>query len=143
MTPLPVLPECRWRVTMADRSHLCDSPLVKVLGTSVSDRTCSRCVMADAVPKHVQETKEPSWWEKAMNWLAAHADHAVAGMPLVSRQVLENRLAACQRCEYRVGPRQGPFKCKLCGCPDMADKASMARQECPHPEGSRWSPRVA
>lgn len=52
-----------------------------------------------------------------------------------NRELMKERLKACQVCELRMA-----FVCGKCGC-ELHAKASDPEEHCPHPKGDKWEPR--
>ena len=90
-----------------------------------------------AVPQEpIPETPHPpTILEMAANFTGAMARWTAAGFPVVSAEVAEQRLTACQACE-NWQPVMGLGRCKLCGC--FGFKLWLATERCRHPSGSRW-----
>ena len=62
--------------------------------------------------------------ESYKNWaLATPAQKIIAAQ----------RVTVCQKCENWSGR-----VCKLCGCPTAIKVFHPSKDECPHPEGSKW-----
>ena len=79
-----------------------------------------------------EKTPLPSVWRQTVNYAAAVARHAAAGLPKVSEQVYQDRLNVCALCTLLNAGR-----CSQCGCP-VEDKALWAQETCPHPITNYW-----
>ena len=81
-------------------------------------------------PAH-QKPRPPSTLAKAVNFAAAAAKHAAAGMPRATDEEVERRYAICQGCEFLKNDA-----CTKCGCPiarrkKFISKLSWANEKCP------------
>ena len=74
-------------------------------------------------------SRELTIFEKAANLAVAVTKHVAAGMPMVSKEVLEARLAICNTCP-EVNKNSPNWTCTKCGC-NLKIKASWASQDCP------------
>ena len=84
------------------------------------------------MPASVSQKAAPSTLKKAANFAGALAQHVAAGLPVVSDEEYEARLAQCNNCELRHGD-----VCTSCGC-NLSHKAWWKEQRCPHPNGDKW-----
>lgn len=77
----------------------------------------------------------PSLLRKVANFAGAIVQHVHHGLPMVSSEEKERRLAICRSCEHHL-PAQN--SCRLCGC-NLSTKAGWAEQQCPATP-PKWGP---
>lgn len=73
----------------------------------------------------------PGFFQRAVNFVGAAAQHVMAGLPTVADDLYDKRMSECVRCEHYNAERD---QCGLCGC-RMSIKARWAEQKCP---ADRW-----
>lgn len=81
---------------------------------------------------NVVNLRQPTIPEMVANFVEATSEWTAAGFPIVTREVFERRLAACEACNlWDDKARFGLGKCKHpnCGCTKF--KFWMANQKCP------------
>jgi len=96
------------------------------------------CDVSPAVePK--PELKPPSLLQRIINFTAAATQHAIAGNPVVTEEVLQERLKICQGCElFKRNQNEVGGVCthENCGCNikdnlTYLNKIAWADQQCP------------
>ena len=85
--------------------------IVKETHTLVIDRTGPRPI-AYRVP-HGKPEPAPGVMRKAANFTRAAARHVAAGRPIASQEVIDERFAVCDACDYLDRDK---MSCKKCGC---------------------------
>lgn len=74
-------------------------------------------------------TDKPSLLTKAVSFGQAVVKHVTTGMEVVSDEVYESRMRACNACPFKE-----ENSCKMCGC-NLLVKAKWKTQQCPD---GRW-----
>lgn len=74
-----------------------------------------------------KETKMPSTFEMAKNFLGAATSHVANGMKHVTKEEQESRLAICDTCPHAV---ENKSRCGKCGC-FLQTKSKWASSSCP------------
>jgi len=74
--------------------------------------------------------REPTIAEMSKNFTKAIVEWSKAGLPVVAKRVFDQRLKACNDCEYwDSAARMGAGKCNKCGC--TVFKLWMETTQCP------------
>jgi len=107
-----------------------------------------RCVNCNATNPYCEAKREcdkqeipspPPLTQRVVNFVAAAAQHAIAGNPVVSEKVLQERLKICQACElFKRNQNEIGGVCthSSCGCNiqdnlNYLNKIAWADQQCP------------
>ena len=93
-------------------------------------------VIKGEAPIEAPTIPEPTLVELVLGFSKAMAKWVASGRPVVSREILRDRLKACRGCEFWA-KRSLFAKCRKCGCRKL--KLWMATEQCPLPEPEkRW-----
>jgi hypothetical protein len=108
----------------------------------ISDQICKReppefCMQWPVNVGERPNVPEPSLMDMMGNFIGASVYWASKGFPVASKELFEQRISICQRCEYFEAPAYfGGGKCKKCGCCG-AFKPWMETASCPD-QPKRW-----
>jgi hypothetical protein len=97
--------------------------------------------LTTSADRQVPPPELPPFYVQAANFAAAQTKHIAAGRPWCTPEQIAERVSICESCElFRADIR----KCSVCGCGCGADvtfmnKLAMATEQCPHPDGAKWT----
>jgi hypothetical protein len=102
--------------------------------SSLIIHNCPSCAPSSA--PNATRLSPPSLAQVAANFTGALLGWAAAGFPVVSRETLDARVAACRSCPNWTPTGWGGWgQCRLCGCAKA--KLWLATEKCPA-KPPRW-----